>query len=199
MDGTNSDVLTLSRWYRGTDLHLDDILAGGVRTYSGESAITDSAAAGTAMATGVKTMVDHIGMNPESQPVLTILEAAKLSGYATGIVSTSPVQHATPAAFTSHVTNRESFNDIGEQQVYQGLDVVLGGGAAWLKPTSRSPITDDDGMLKTKEFSRKDGENLVNIIGSSGYSFITTRDGLLNGGSHHKLWGILLKRTFHLN
>ena len=77
MDGTNSDVLTLSRWYRGTDLHLDDILAGGVRTYSGESAITDSAAAGTAMATGFKTMVDHIGMNPDSQPVLTSPRSCK--------------------------------------------------------------------------------------------------------------------------
>ncbi|MCA1065425.1 alkaline phosphatase [Rossellomorea aquimaris] len=188
MDGTNSDILTLSRWYRGTDLQLDDILVGGVRTYSAQSAITDSAAAGSAMATGVKTKADYIGMHPEGRPLLNVLEAAKQSGYSTGIVSTSPVQHATPAAFTSHVLNRDEFGDIGEQQVYQGMDVVLGGGAAWLKPKSKGSMKNDDGMLKTKEISREDGENLLEVIGSRGYDLILKRDGLLTSQAS-KLWG----------
>ncbi|OAT81019.1 alkaline phosphatase [Bacillus sp. MKU004] len=191
MDGTNSDIVTLSRWYKGAGLNLDKILVGGVRTYSGESAITDSAAAGTAMATGVKTSADYIGMSQGGKPVLTVLEAAKLSGYATGIVSTSPVQHATPAAFTSHVIDRDEFGDIGEQQVYQDIDVILGGGAAWLKPKSKNKVKNDDGMLKTKQISREDGENLLSIIKSSKslYSFTASRDGLskIRGGG--KLWG----------
>ncbi|MCC5803143.1 alkaline phosphatase [Rossellomorea vietnamensis] len=190
MDGTNSDILTLSRWYRGTDLKLDTILRGGVRTYSAQSAITDSAAAGSAMATGVKTKADYIGMNPDRQPVLTVLEGAKLSGYRTGIVSTSPIQHATPAAFTSHVLNRDEFGDIGEQQVYQGLDVVLGGGGAWLKPQTKEPTKDDDGMLKTKQVSREDGENLFKEIHSAGYDLVLKRDGLLRGATSPKLWGV---------
>ncbi|MFI8577133.1 alkaline phosphatase [Rossellomorea aquimaris] len=189
MDGTNSDIVTLSRWYRGTDLQLDKILVGGSRTYSAQSAITDSAAAGSAMATGMKTKADYIGLNLDGRPVLTVLEAAKLSGYATGIVSTSPVQHATPAAFTSHVLNRDEFGDIGEQQVYQGLDVILGGGAAWLKPKSKDHVKNDDGMLKTKEVSREDGENLVKVIGSEGYDLVLKRDGLLKRKSSTKLWG----------
>ncbi|TMU84062.1 alkaline phosphatase [Bacillus sp. BHET2] len=189
MDGTNSDILTLSRWYRGTDLQLDKILVGGVRTYSAHSAITDSAAAGSAMATGMKTKADYIGMNRDGRPVLTVLEGAKLSGYKTGIVSTSPVQHATPAAFTSHVLNRDEFGDIGEQQVYQGLDVVLGGGAAWLKPQSKHHIKNDDGMLKTKQVSREDGENLVKTLNSAEYDLVLNRDGLLNSSGSAKLWG----------
>ncbi|MGM0753005.1 MAG: alkaline phosphatase [Bacillota bacterium] len=189
MDGTNSDVVTLSRWYLGTDLHLDRILTGGVRTYSDQSAITDSAAAGSAMATGIKTKADYIGMNPIGRPVLTVLEGAKLSGYMTGIVATSPVQHATPAAFTSHVLNREEFGDIGEQQVYQGLDVILGGGAAWLKSKAKDHVKNDDGMLKTKEVSREDGENLVEVLGSEGYDLVWKRDGLLNRTGSSKLWG----------
>jgi alkaline phosphatase len=188
MDGTNSDVVTLSRWYKGSGLNLDRILVGGVRTYSGESAITDSAAAGTAMATGVKTRADYIGMNKVGKPVLTVLEAAKLSGYATGIVSTSPVQHATPAAFTSHVTDRDEFSDIGEQQVYQDLDVILGGGAAWLKPKAKNQIKNDDGMLKTKQVSREDGENLLSKI-KSHYSFTSSRNGLSQARGDGKLWG----------
>lgn len=189
MDGTNSDIVTLSRWYRGTDLHLDKILVGGARTYSAQSAITDSAAAGSGMATGMKTKADYIGMNPDGRPVLTILEGAKLAGYKTGIVATSPVQHATPAAFTSHVLNRDEFGDIGEQQVYQGLDVILGGGAAWLKPKSKDHVKNDDGMLKTKEVSREDGENLVEVIGSEGYDLVVKRDGLLKRKGSSKLWG----------
>jgi alkaline phosphatase len=190
MDGTNSDIITLSRWYKGSGLHLDKILVGGVRTYSGESAITDSAAAGSAMATGGKTRADYIGMNAEGKPVLTVLEAARLSGYAAGIVATSPVQHATPAAFTSHVLNRNEFGDIGEQQVYQQLDVILGGGAAWLRPKSRDTVKHDDGMLKTKQISREDGENLLSELKSDSlYSFITTRQGLSKRSSDEKLWG----------
>jgi alkaline phosphatase len=190
MDGTNSDIITLSRWYKGSGLHLDKILVGGVRTYSGESAITDSAAAGSAMAIGGKTRADYIGMNAEGKPVLTVLEAARLSDYATGIVATSPVQHATPAAFTSHVLNRNEFGDIGEQQVYQQLDVILGGGAAWLRPKSRDTVKNDDGMLKTKQISREDGENLLSELKSDSlYSFITTRQGLSKRSTDEKLWG----------
>ncbi|XXM72884.1 alkaline phosphatase [Lysinibacillus sphaericus] len=188
MDGTNSDIVTLSRWYKGSLLNLDKILVGGVRTYSGESAITDSAAAGTAMATGGKTRPDHIGMSKDGKPVLTVLEAARLSGYATGIVSTSPVQHATPAAFTSHVIDRDEFGDIGEQQVYQELDVILGGGAAWLKPKSKNKVKNDDGMLKTKQVSREDGENLLAKI-KSHYSFTSSRNGLSKSRGDGKLWG----------
>ncbi|VXC50058.1 conserved exported hypothetical protein [Bacillus sp. 349Y] len=188
MDGTNSDAVTLSRWYKGSPLHLDGILTGGVRTYSAESAITDSAAAGTAMATGVKTKADYIGMDPEGRPLITVLEAAKLNGYATGIISTSPVQHATPSAFTSHAITREEFSSIGEQQVYQDLDVVLGGGAAWLAPKQKNH-PQDDAMLKTDEVTRKDGEDLKKSLRDAGYAYVDTRKELLLEPSAGKLWG----------
>jgi alkaline phosphatase len=194
MDGTNSDVVTLSRWYKGQPLALDEILVGGVKTYSSQSSITDSAAAGTAMATGHKTMADFIGMVPHegksSKPVLSVLEKAQLQGFLTGIVSTSPVQHATPAAFSSHVKDRDEFSDIAEQQVYQGMDVILGGGKAWLRPKDEESVKNDDGMLKTKELSREDGENLLKVIEGEGYRFVNTRDELANNRDvSGKLWG----------
>ena len=184
MDGTNSDVLALSRWYKGSALALDEIMTGGVRTYSLRSAITDSAAAGTALATGRKTLVDHIGMIPifpkegkpfTAYPVPNLVEAAKRKGLSTGMVTTSPVQHATPAAFSSHVNHRSKFDDIAEQQVYQGLDIVLGGGKAWLKR--------DDKMK-----SRPDGENLISVLQKKGYDFVTSREELLQS-SREKIWG----------
>lgn len=136
MDGTNSDVITLARHYKGKPLALDEILAGGVRTHSFRSAITDSAAAATAMATGHKTTVDLIGMIPytdtdgiiRGRPVANVLEAAKEKGLSTGIIATAPVQHATPAAFSAHSMSRHRMNEISIQQAHQNIDVMLGGG-----------------------------------------------------------------------
>ena len=185
MDGSSDNVSTLSRWYKGESLALDEILTGGVRTYSAESAITDSAPAATALATGHKSNSGYVGVLPSSvtspgaeqvkeedafKPVANVLEGAKKSGRATGIVSTSEIQHATPAGFSSHTASRSNFDDIAEQQVYQGIDVVLGGGMNSLKDT------------------RKDGENLLEVIEEQDYELVTTREELLQTNAD-KIWG----------
>ncbi len=185
-DGVSSTTTTLSRWYKGEPLAMDEILSGGVRTYSAESAVTDSAPAGTAMATGNKSNDKFVGVLPEKvaspgvdssladnpfKPVANVLEGAKLEGKATGIISTSEIQHATPAAFSSHATHRTDYDNIAEQQVYQNMDVVLGGGKTSLEAKNR-----------------KDGENLVDVIEDNGYDMVETRDELLNSKSK-KLWG----------
>lgn len=186
MDGVSSSTTTLARWYKGEPLAMDEILTGGVRTYSAESAITDSAPAGTALATGNKSNDKLVGVLPTTvtspgvdkslaenpyKPVANVLEGAKISGKATGIISTSEIQHATPAAFSSHVTHRTDYDNIAEQQVYQDMDVVLGGGKNTLLPKNR-----------------KDGEDLVNVIESKGYDLVENREELLNSKSN-KLWG----------
>lgn len=142
MDGTSSSATTLARLYKGKPLALDEIVTGGVRTYSAESAITDSAPAATALATGNKsnsgyvgvlpTIVSSPGLKPIKEedkllPVANVLEGAKRTGRATGIVATAEIQHATPAGFSAHHVNRKNFEVIAEQQVYQNIDVVLGG------------------------------------------------------------------------
>lgn len=197
MDGTNSDVLTLTRWYKGKSLALDGILVGGVKTYSLQSGITDSAAAGTAMATGFKTSVDMIGIVPQLKggkveairPAVSILEAAKLHGLSTGIVTTSPVQHATPAAFTAHTISRNGYDDIAEQQVYQGLDVVLGGGmVSLLSKKNTNPYSAPKGIGSNMPSYRKDGENLLEEIKINGYSFVKTKSEL-DAVKKTKVWG----------
>ncbi|HWL12222.1 MAG TPA: alkaline phosphatase, partial [Ureibacillus sp.] len=149
------------------------------------SAITDSAPAATALATGNKSNSGYVGVLPSLvttpgveqvkkedayKPVANVLEGAKRSGRATGIVSTSEIQHATPAGFSSHATSRSNYDDIGEQQVYQNIDVVLGGGT--------------DSLNKT----RKDGDNLVSVLEEKDYDFVTNRSELLKSKSS-KIWG----------
>lgn len=70
---------------------------GNVRTHSNNNLVNDSAAAGTALATGFKTQNGMIGVQPDGSLVGNILEAAKLNGYRTAIVVTSTANHATPA------------------------------------------------------------------------------------------------------
>lgn len=182
MDGTNSSAINLARMYKGAPLALDEIVVGGARTASLKSAITDSAAAGTALATGNKTTADAIGMVPilgkgsgksdRFVPVTNVLEAAQAGGKATGIVATAPVQHATPASYSAHVTNRNNFDDIAEQQVFQKIDVVLGGGLTSLQAKNRN-----------------DHEDLVKVIRNEGYQWVENREQLRKSASAKKIWG----------
>ncbi|MDH4421506.1 MULTISPECIES: alkaline phosphatase [Bacillus] len=190
MDGTSSSATTLARLYKGAPLALDEIVTGGVRTYSAESAITDSAPAATALATGNKSNAGYVGVLPSivnspsvklikeedrMRPVANVLEGARRTGRATGIVATSEIQHATPAGFSAHHANRKHFEVLAKQQVYQNIDVVLGGGKAALLPVK------SDGI-------RKDGEDLIKVIREKGYDVVETKDALLHAKSN-KIWG----------
>jgi alkaline phosphatase len=75
-----------------------------------EAFVTDSAAGGTAIATGVKTFNGAVGIDAEENPVPTVLERAKRAGMATGLVSNSQVTDATPASFGAHIADRGNFS-----------------------------------------------------------------------------------------
>ena len=109
------------------------------------------------------------------RPVANVLEGAKQQGKATGLISTSEIQHATPAGFSAHVNNRSQYGDIAEQQVYQNIDVVLGGGLESLSPG-------------TSKNARQDGEDLIKVLNEKNYDLVKTRDELFNSQSS-KIWG----------
>jgi alkaline phosphatase len=116
-------------------LHMEKMPHVGLATtYSANSAVTDSAAAATALATGHKTRNGMIGMTPDRQPVQTILEAARDKGMATGLVATSAITHATPAGFAAHVTSRNMEAEIAEQLIEGRVNVLLGGGRHFFMP-----------------------------------------------------------------
>lgn len=93
--------------------------------------VTDSAAGATAYSTGVRTFNGAIAVGPDSQPVQTVLERAEELGMATGLVATSMVTDATPAAFASHVVSRTLYSEIARQMADVELEVLLGGGRAY--------------------------------------------------------------------
>lgn len=186
-DGMSLDGTTLTRWYKGGPLALDEMDLCLVRTYSSDAAIADSAPAATAFATGFKSHTGYVGVLPDEanmpglqpiakgdgkKPVATVLEGARLSGKATGLVATCEIMHATPAAFSAHYPDRKNYDALSEQQVYSGVDLVLGGGYKFLGPDAR-----------------KDREDLVKVIKDLGYDYVTTPEAMKKSGSA-KLWGM---------
>ena len=135
----------------------DEMLVGMSSTYPDDhNQVTDSAAAATALATGVKTFNGAIGVNPQHSPVISMLDKAKELGYSTGIAVTCQVNHATPAAFVAHADSRQSYDKIADQYLdlringKPKVDLILGGGQEY--------------------FIRKD-RNLIKEFETLGYSY----------------------------
>lgn len=98
---------------------------------------TDSAAAATALATGFKTLNGRIATDETGKTLLTLLEKAESKGMMTGVVTSVPFSHATPAAFAAHDESRSDFAGIADQMLFSsGLDVIMGAG---------DPESDNDG------------------------------------------------------
>lgn len=100
---------------------------------------TDSAAAGTALATGYKAWNGELGQS-EGRSVQNVAEYAQATGRSAGVVTDVPFGHATPASWAVHVENRNNNRDIAAQMIYGDLDVVIGAG---------HPLFDDDGQERT--------------------------------------------------
>ena len=102
---------------------------GVVDTHSASNDITDSAAGGTALASDHKTKNGMVGMNPDTIPVKTVLEALAEQGKETGIVVSCYVTHATPADFYAKVPKRKQYEDIAVQMAENPyLNLIIGGG-----------------------------------------------------------------------
>jgi alkaline phosphatase len=100
-----------------------------VNTNSASTLVTGSAAAGTSLATGRKTYTGAIGVDTERNPISSIAEWAKASGAGVGIATSVAVNHATPAAFYAHVSNRDSYDAITRQFIHSDVvDFAAGAG-----------------------------------------------------------------------
>jgi alkaline phosphatase len=136
-------------------------VAGVVRTFSANRAVTDSAAAVTALACGVKTKNGTIGIGMDKKAYASILEALAKKGWRTGLAATSSITHATPAGFASHVSSRSSEVDIAEQIFDNRVDVLLGGGR------------------KFWQAGGENGNNLIVMAQRAGYDLVQSREEMM--------------------
>lgn len=134
--------------------------AGFVSTYANDQMITCSAAAGTALATGHKTNIGRISMDPEGKiPFESIAAKAKKDGFKVGIVTNVSIDHATPAAFYAHQPDRDNYFEIGMQLTKSDFDLFAGGG--FIQP---------DNTIGEKPI------NLVRLAEQNGFRVINTRE-----------------------
>ena len=113
--------------------------------------VTDSAAAATAFACGVKTFNEGIGVNKDSIPQTSILEEAETKNLSTGLVATSTIVHATPASFIAHNVDRNAYEEIAEDFLDTEIDFFAGGGKQFFD-------------------NRKDEKNLITELEDKGYT-----------------------------
>jgi alkaline phosphatase len=106
-------------------------IVGIQKPHAHDNLITDSAASATAFACGVKTYNGAIGVNKDTMPVGSILEEAEMKGYATGLIATSSITHATPASFIAHNRSRRNYQEIAADFVNTDIDLFIGGGLSY--------------------------------------------------------------------
>ncbi len=179
-DGMGFGALDVARLERPT-LYMDTIeslggVAGAVQTTNLYGDITDSAAAGTALATGYLTKNTVLGLTENLEPVMNLGEYMKQLGKKLGLVTTTYVLDATPAAFAAHTSARGNFTSIALDILALGVDVVQGGGRSYM--TAR--VMDEKG----------NAVSLTELAQTQyGYSYATTADEM-NAVTSGKLWGL---------
>ena len=111
-----------------------------VSTFSKSNGVTDSAASGTALATGSKTKNGYLGVEMDTTVVYSVAHAAKQAGYAVGISSTVGINHATPGAFYAHQPGRSRYYEIGQDMLTADYDFYAGGDLIVNKAEQRDEI-----------------------------------------------------------
>ncbi len=154
VDGFGPAQVDLARRMNGGTLNLTNRIPWSVKTTIDSTSLegtTDSAAGGTALASGVETLNGWVGMVPTSgggaASVETMLERAESTGMATGLISDSYITDATPAAFAAHVTDRGETETIAEQMADQGIEYLFGGG---LRQGNVGPLLGDPSVTYAK-------------------------------------------------
>jgi alkaline phosphatase len=150
----------------GQPLSLDAMpFSGLVTTREIGGRITDSAAAGTALATGHKTTNGTIAMSPDGRRLTTILEVCNQKHKSTGVVTTDALTGATPACFMVHVPDRGMRSEIALQAAESRVPVLLGFWKGAFLPESAGG-------------SRTDGRDLIAEMRRVGYRVLDTKDAL---------------------
>jgi alkaline phosphatase len=183
-DGMGPVQVEAARWekaghdpaaYATTTLAMDGLpYSATVGTASANAAVTDSAAAATALMTGTRTDNGVIGQDAsavygvsDGARLTTIAELAKADGLATGAISTTHATHATPAGVYAHVNSREQTLPIAAQFLDSDLDLMLSGGYQYFSPSTK---LDQFGWYGL----RTDGRDLVAEARAEGYTVATT-------------------------
>ncbi len=171
-DGMGLSQISASMYTYGNITNLEKFTTIGlIKTHSANSLITDSAASGTAMACGVKTINGSVGVDEHGSKLKSILEYSKEKGYKTGLVATSSIVHATPASFYANVSSRSNYESIALQLSQTDIvDYFIGGGLSFFNRRSDGKnlieeMTTYDIAPSYSKFNNSEGSKIGLFIG----------------------------------
>ncbi len=140
---------------------------------------TDSAAAATAMSTGVKTFSGAICVGPNLSKLKTVLEIAEEKGKSTGVISTVMFSHATPAGFVAHNVSRSNYKKIAREMLINSkVEVIMGCGHPWYNHNGEKVNLDENQIQDSNQEHKKNGNEIE-------YKYVGGKD----------IWEELLKGT----
>ena len=165
-DGMGPQQVTLGRLVDRDGLAIDamDPQPGSMTTNNVYGEVTDSAAAATALATGIKSYNGAISVDVNDAPLETAWERAEAAGKATGIMSSVFIVDATPGVWTAHTADRYNYTDIATAEARRGVEVLLGAGEHYFLP---------NGAYGTG------GVDLVAEMQANGYEYVRKESELL--------------------
>jgi len=178
-DGMGLTQTTAGMYANGNKTELEKFKYIGLhKCHASDNLITDSAAAATAFACGVKTYNGAIAVDDDQVPLPTILEEAEKKGLATGLVSTSTIVHATPASFIAHNYYRGNYEEIALDFLKTDIDLFIGGGKKFFdrREDERNLTTELEAKgYVVKDFINSDLLNL-NIDNTKNFACYTSDD-----------------------
>jgi alkaline phosphatase len=145
-------------------------ITGIVYNHSADRLDTDSAASATTWATGVKTINRYLAVDAEKKFLPTIPELLSTKGFKSGLVATSSITHATPAAFYAHIDSRYKEKEIAKMLLDSDIDIALGGGQEFFNVTSSadSPfMIYDKKLLDTDLLNSK--QKVIGLFAEDGF------------------------------
>lgn len=182
-EGLVPERIALTRMYVGgadARLALDGMPhVALVKNHSNDFAVSDQAAAASALATGVKVNNRALSVDPNGKPLASIIELARSHGRATGLVTNGSLTNATCAAFYAHAGNANDIDQLAQQLVEGGkIDICLGMSAAEFLPD-------------TKRGQRRDARDLLLELRQKGVDVVRARSELesMPAWSGSKLFG----------
>lgn len=175
-DGMGLPVITAAHYWSSGLRMLQSDVTGLVSTHATDYLVNDSAATATALSTGLRTRKKAVGKvvrNGEFVAGETVLERAEKRGLATGLVTTTPVTHATPAAFYAHQDTRYEFEGITADlislpQRAGAPEVVFGGGAKHFDEKARAAAIAAGYTIVTSWPPKDDAEHLLGLFAEDG-------------------------------
>ncbi|MFW6022959.1 MAG: alkaline phosphatase [bacterium] len=173
-DGMSSSQVIAAEMYLGNKKNSEAIetsrlnfsnfpVTGQSQTYDATSFIPDSASTATSLASGIKTLSGVINMKVnKTDKVIPITEDLKKRGYKIGVISSVPINHATPAAYYAKISSRNNYYEIGKQLVESGFDYFGGGD------------------FNHPKGSNGDQKHIYDIAQDHGYQIANTKEDILN-------------------